>query len=429
MLNGKAKAAGILLLSAILTLTACNTGSKSDEKGPLTVYRVESDALYMSALDTYQKENPDLEIKTFPTYQEMKDQLNTELMSGKGPDVLLYNSLYSENDPLKLANSSAFLPLDEYVKELSPDGYFGTVLEAGKIDGTQYLMPLSWNVPLAYTGKSLAEGQNYLDQIFFDILPAEAKRLESDSEASPCSIQFGRADGINFVAEMAGTPVINNNGEIAIDQESFRRVAELTKLLVESNSKINAQKYGNDFASVGSHYSFFLENYSFMHNLRFYQVVFHTAFNEDMVMYPIRQPDGGVTAQVINYGAVNANSKNPDGAWDLLKAIADAPCTMDYGKYEKNSVYYTPVNVSVYEECVKELFLQRARIKNTREALNEENSEILRAFPEKVTSALIPNPSVGALVQDCMNPYLTGDKDFESCYQDLTSKLELYLDE
>ena len=429
MLNGRTKAAGAFLLSGMLALTACNAGAKPEEKGPLTVYRVESDALYMSALDTYQKENPDLEIKTFPTYQEMKDQLNTELMSGKGPDVLLYNSLYSESDPLKLADSGAFLSLDEYVKGLSDDEYFGTILEAGKIEGTQYLLPLSWNVPLAYTSQSLAKEQNYLDQIVFDILPAEAKRLESDSEASPCSIQFGRTDGINFVAEMAGTPVINHNGEITIDQESFRHVAELTKLLVESNSKINAQKYGNDFASVGSHYSFFLENYSFMHNLRFYQVVFHTAFNEDVMMYPIQQPDGGVTAQVINYGAVNANSRNPDGAWNLLKAIADAPCTMDYGKYEKNNIYYTPVNVSAYEECVKELFLQRAKIKNTREALNEENSEILRAFPEKVTSALIPNPSVGALVQDCMDPYLTGDKDFESCYQELMSKLALYLDE
>ncbi len=426
MLNGRTKAAGAFLLSGMLALTACNAGAKPDEKGPLTVYRVESDALYMSALDTYQKENPDLEIKTFPTYQEMKDQLNTELMSGKGPDVLLYNSLYSESDPLKLTDSGAFLSLDEYVKELPADEYFGTVLEAGKIGGTQYLMPLSWNFLQAYTSESLAEEQGYQGKSLYEILPAEYKRLEGNSDNALCSMQFARADVVNLMAEISGTPILDG------DEDSLRQTAEFAKLFYDNLPKMKTitQKYKNDFAGVTAHLSFLMEDYPFMNNLRYYQTLYPNAVGADVVLYPAGQRQGGLTVQIMQYGAVNASTKSPEEAWELLRAIADSPCSMNFSKYEEKQVYYAPVNVSVYNDCVKELSTQSGPgAKKPSQPLNEANTSLLMQIPQQITLAVVPNSSIGTLAEECMMPYLTGSKDFESCYQDLTSKLKLYLDE
>ena len=74
-----------VILSGIMLLSGCG----QEESKKLSVYRVETDALYMSLLNTYQKDNSrmELEIKTLPSYEEMKDQLNTETMSGKGPNA------------------------------------------------------------------------------------------------------------------------------------------------------------------------------------------------------------------------------------------------------------------------------------------------------------------------------------------------------
>lgn len=427
MLNGTAKAAGILVILGALTLTACS-GSKEDEKGPLSVYRVENDALYMSALDTYQKENPELalEVKTFPTYQEMKDQLNTELMSGKGPDVLLYNSLYSESDPFKLADSGAFLSLDSYVEGLSADEYFGTVLEAGKIGGTQYLMPLSWNFLQVYTSESLAEEQGYQGKSLYEILPAEYNRLENSSDNALCSMQFARADVVNFMAEISGTPILGG------DEVSLRQTAEFAKLFYDNIPKMKTitQKYKNDFAGVTAHLSFLMEDYPFMNNLRYYQTLYPSAVGAEAIMYPVGQRQGGLTVQVIQYGAINVSTKSPDEAWSLLRALADSPCSMNFSKYEEKQGYYAPVNVSVYNDCVKELSAQSGPgAKKPSEPLNKANTSLLMQIPQQITLAVIPNSSIGTLAEECMMPYLTGSKDFESCYQDLISKLELYLDE
>lgn len=421
-------------LSGILLLSACGTGTESEAKKKLSVYRVETDALYMSALDTYQKENSDLEleIKTFPTYQEMKDQLNTELMSGKGPDVLLYNSLYSESDPLKLADSGAFLSLDSYMEELSNSEYFETILEAGKIGGTQYLLPLSWNFLQAYSSDSLAREQGYQGKSLYEILPAEYNRLESNSDNALCSMQFARADVVNFMAEISGTPILNAAGEFHSDEDSFHQTAEFAKLFYDNLPKMKAitQKYKNDFAGVTAHLSFLMEDYSFMNNLRYYQTLYPNAVGAEAVMYPAGQRQGGLTVQIIQYGAVNASTESPDEAWSLLRSIAGSSCSMNFSKYEEKQTYYAPINRSVYNDCVTELSTQTGPgAKKPSEPLNEANAALLKQIPEQITLAVIPNPSIGTLAEECMMPYLTENKDFESCYQELMNKLVLYLDE
>lgn len=434
MLYAKAKSVGILLLSGMLLLGGCQSGPKPGDKTTLSVYRVETDALYMSALDTYQKENTqvDLQITTFPSYQDMKDQLNTELMSGKGPDVLLYNSIAGGDDTFKLAKSNAFLPLDSYVEALPSEEYFAEVLEAGKYRDTRYFLPLSWNFLQAYTSQKLAEEQGYQGKSLYEVLPAELDRLKNDSANALCSMQFAREDVVNLVAEISGTPVISGDGKTLSDPVSFKQSAEFAKLFYDNIPAMQAitQKYKNDFAGATSHLSFLIENYSFLNNLRYYQTLYPETLGTEAVMYPVGQRQGGLTVQVIQYGVINANTKAPDAAWSLLKAIADAPVSMGFSKYEQKQVYYAPVKVSLYDDCVKELSTQSGPgAKKKSEPLNEANTALLQQIPGQITLAVIPNPSVGELTESCMTPYLLEGKEFDSCYQDFTNKLALYIDE
>ena len=420
-----------VLLSGIMLLSGC----KQEEDKKLSVYRVETDALYMSALDTYQQENPgiELEIKTFASYDEMKDQLNTELMSGKGPDVLLYNSLQSEADPFKLAKSGTFLSLDSYMENLPSDEYFMEIMKAGVIDGSQYILPLSWNILQTYSTQKLVNEQNYQGQSFYTVLPKEAERLVTESDRAVCSLQFGRADVINYFTEILGLSVLDSSSNLLIDENSFRQSAEFTKVIYDNVNKIQGitQRYRNDFVGATAHLSFLLEDYSFMNNLRYYQSVYSKSLGEEMVMNPVTQLNGKkITAQIIQYGAVNANSKAPDEAWKLLLAIANTPASTDFSKYDEASVYYAPVKVSLYNDCTVQLSTQSGKgAKGPAEPLNEENTALLQQIPQDVAMAVIPNTSIGKLLQDCMEPYLTGTGDYESCYQDLMNKLALYLDE
>lgn len=57
-----------------------------------------------------------------------------------------------------------------------------------------------------------------------------------------------------------------------------------------------------------------------MNNLRYYQTVYPKMVIEEMSFAPFERTDGdGLTVQVIQYGAVNANTRNAENAWKLLK--------------------------------------------------------------------------------------------------------------
>lgn len=169
-----------------------------------------------------------------------------------------------------------------------------------------------------------------------------------------------------------------------------------------------------------------------MNNLRYYQSVYPDAMGQEMYFDVFEQMENpeAVTAQVIQYGAVNANTEQSEEAWSLLKYILDAPVSMDFSKYDTQTVYYAPVSVSAYEDGVVQLEEHAGQGPGKQVSpLNEENAQSLRALPQRVAEGTIPNPNLGAIVQECMEPYLIGEQEFDTCYQELERKLTLYLDE
>ena len=407
-------------------LSSCGNFSTGSS---LSVYLVQTDALYVSAIKEYASLYPEcnLNLQTFQSYDEMAERLSTELMSGKGPDLLLFNSLQGNIDVQKLATSGAFLPLDDQMENLSADDYFINILDAGKIDGKQQLLPLSWNILQSYSKEGTAGEGSMLDN-----LASEAEILAGQSDMALCSLNFERGDAMNFMLEICGVTLTGDDGQLSVDETDFQRVAEATKLFYDHMSQIQAvsQRYRNDFAGAASHMSFLLENYPFMNNLRYYQTVYPALLSTEMEFHTFDRLDAGLTAQVIEYAAINSNSKQADAAWEVLKYLLDFPYSTDFSKYEQANVYYAPVNKATYEDCVTQLETQSGQGPKIRlEPLTADNADLLRQIPGRITEAIIPNPTMGEILQQCLEPYFMGNKDYENCYADFQNKAALYLDE
>ena len=139
----------VFLMLGIVVLLLCGCGKQSK----LNVYVVQEDALYENAVIKYVQDNPkaDLNVEYFENYDQVNERLKTELLSGKGPDVILFNSFYSNEDPYKLAASGSLLQLDDMVQGLSEGEYFKEILDAGILNCGQYFVPLSWNILQAYS--------------------------------------------------------------------------------------------------------------------------------------------------------------------------------------------------------------------------------------------------------------------------------------
>ena len=76
-------------------------------------------------------------------------QLNTEILSGKGPDLFIMegNRLTNVNlfpDIEKSMMNGAFLDLTDVMdsNEFTAENFYMTLLDAGKLKGKQYILPL-----------------------------------------------------------------------------------------------------------------------------------------------------------------------------------------------------------------------------------------------------------------------------------------------
>ena len=170
-----------------------------------------------------------------------------------------------------------------------------------------------------------------------------------------------------------------------------------------------------------------------MHNLRFWETVYPSNVSEEMYFTPITRLDSdNVTAQVIQYGAVNANTKNAEEAWALLKYLLDAPISVSFIKYASQNVYYAPVNIATYNSTVTALVSQKGPGPSGYDSiapLSMENAQVLSEMPERISEAVIPNTVFGVVVQECMEPYLDGEDSFDNCYDNLVQRTKIYLSE
>ena len=430
-----------MVVIVVLTLMGCIFSGCEKQPGErseaLSVYVVETDALYVNAINSFQKqtEGVELNVTTFESYKAMFDVMNVELMSKGGPDVVLYNSMQGEVDGQKLAKSGLLLPLEPFMEQLDPAVYPTALMNAGNIAGKQYFIPFSYNLIYAYTSEALMVERGYSpsDSIYEMILD-ESEALIGVADKAPTTVNIYRLDPVNAFFDAAGVQLFDKNSEsIVADKTELEEICRFVKLIYDNAEKTGTltNRFSNDFAGAVRSFSFFTEDYAFMNNVRFYQSMFPDAADSPMSAIPYHKMNAPqeLCASIVCFGGINANTKMPEKAYELLKYILDYNVSNDWSKYEEASVYYAPVSFAAFQMAVDELSANRGYGPVTIMPLSEQNAEQLKENAQRITHAVIPNMTLGISVQEVLEPYFMGEDSFEHCYDALLNKLQLYLSE
>ena len=162
-------------LAALLTLTLvlclCLPGCGPKDKGPLRICLDLDirDTMVNQATHDFEKiletlaesgGAQEFEIELVPPEGEERmgalTRLHTEIMSGEGPDLFIINSGWQDDlvfpYPEKAARNGLLLNLDKLMEKSQYtdwDQQVQTVLNAGKTEKGQYIIPLSY--PVSYT--------------------------------------------------------------------------------------------------------------------------------------------------------------------------------------------------------------------------------------------------------------------------------------
>ena len=136
----------------------------------LTIYSLEEDYAIRQAVSLFQKKNPGVYIRyelgmtgdDGMTAEDAIKNLNTKIMSGKGPDLLVLDGLPEQSYEQK----GILADLTELEKSMTGENsLFPNLVNAFREDGKLYSIPVRFRLPLIVGPKSLIEGISDLSSL------------------------------------------------------------------------------------------------------------------------------------------------------------------------------------------------------------------------------------------------------------------------
>ena len=225
-------------------------------------------------------------------------ELRTEIMSGAGPDVFLFSTNRSQRlfeDPKKAMYSDTFLPLDDYMsdaKHMKPEEWNQTILESGRTEEGQVVLPVQYTFHAFAFQSACLKNPGEIPSSLEEILACEDPLIGEYATFYPDSIMF------------------HSFGELADYQEEklFCSKEDLQKRVEEMiahQSKWLSKTEAEGIVACGE-----VDGTFFFNVDRF--------SGEEEAVFAFPNDQGGVTARVNTYAAINRNTELPEQAFAAL---------------------------------------------------------------------------------------------------------------
>lgn len=310
------------------------------------------------------------------------DRLRVEIMAGGGPDVFLmaYHSGFDEGSdlnlfeyPQKVMEAGLFLPLDEYMENHTQftewDKQTQGVMAAGRNEEGQQIIPLSYSLPVICYPKSMVDYTPTRELSWNDML--------TDPELSPYALDLANCfdwepdtEGWNGVTRYYMEYIL---GELAdfeqeellfTEEELLQRVNEILALDTDdANDDLNDKYNGAIEEWVGLGLS-------------------ARSYNKPITMIPMYSDDGGVTATISAYAAINRNTTRPEEAFAVIDLLMSEKVQVDHHFY--SSYIYGALRALPMHE---ELFQEETASGGSGYYLTDENFQELCEVRDQITGA------------------------------------------
>ena len=378
----------------------------------------------------------DVQISQDERWTDAIDTIRTELMSGGGPDVLFDPHLFFE-DIDKTMNTRVFadlLPLVE--RDFGTDGLNPRVLPAGRRDGKQYVLPLTYNMPLLLTTEeALAQagvnGERCKESQL--AILEEAARYAERTENTPAF--YSSPFFALYFPDLLGLPFLDYEKRTAdFSFPEYRPAVELYKPfypfdILEDDDMIFTPLDG--YRHIKNREAVF-ECYNFNTGEELFWNASALAGEEHPQLVPMAAQDGKYSAWVYQSAAIPASCKNPEAAWAFLKVMLSP---------EIQNNWYNVRNLPVLSSCLEDRI--SASQKEAGEPMEEmvSGSQIIlaplsdafyqefRRITENIGHTAFTYSYASTTTLRQMEPYYKGERSFESCLEELENTAMIYMSE
>lgn len=233
-------------------------------------------------------------------------RLRTEIMAGEGPDLFLLRQSGSFDlirFPEKKMEDGLFLCLDKYMENaqfMEPDKMLAPIFDAGKsADGRRFLLPMSYSLSAAAVPVSSLEYdpgaahsfEDMLDGSLGGVLALWRETGEVEGETGPLGEIY---PALGSLADYGKEQLSFTKEELG---EFFQSLLEYERRAGSGEVEVPRGMCLSDISGIEA------------------AVADRTWARDPVHLIPLYDRNGGVTARIDFYMAVNANSKNPAGAF------------------------------------------------------------------------------------------------------------------
>lgn len=420
-----------------------NAGDAANAEGGLTIYALDSELWWKTAAENFEKQNDDVavHVELFQTAEELEMRLNTELPAGGGPDLILYCPFTSDIDMQRMAYSGRFLALDEYFaadETFNADNYYAPVWEYGVFDGTRYVVSCGFTMPgIIATEQRLAEGNyaqlsgyEYTMKDLLACIMEEAGRLSGSTSDFAYYVLADNLSYSNYLSYSGLLEIDYAGRTLQLDKENIHELTDAYRVLY--NELVRANEISQKAASVqdviasGTFFAYTFDPANLMLSAA-------TVMERDLnftaktFMLPRYERAGEYIAQSALEMAVNKNSENPELAYRFIRSVMDGP-SIKTAEQGANSTYFYAINRGVcegYIEKVPDLMGAKAPGKTAYTHIEPAISHAL----ENMSGCRSMSRDVNQIIVENMMPYINGEDHFDTCYDNMLAKLQLYLTE
>lgn len=404
----------------------------------VTVYSLKRNEVMEKMLFDFRKEHPEMLVEYevgmqgagVQTVSDAINALNTKIMAGDGPDLLVLNSLpwesYSEKGILKDVGS-------EISAKIENGEVFENMFKAYQREDSWYAVPVSFKVPIVLGREETVNGINSLESLTEAAL---------QSEGIPA---FDRTDEalLLYTASVYWSQVQGEDGSISRD--ALKNLLEQTKAMNDGVKSSRQEEFDQTYENAYEHIMDYPEDIfaldtsmdtgSIEYDMTSMFVGYLSCMNNYVGIYNEDMTAKAVSEGVFSPLLVGINGKADD--MENAKALLDFMLSKDeqgiFAPGEYPLTANLPVNKQAFTEMTKEPSKEiMAELGKTNAILgkpyiwpSEEDFKTLEANLETLSIPAMEDNLVIQTVLDSGMPYLKGEKDLDTAASEISQKLEL----
>ncbi len=435
-----------LVLAVILLLlpfSGCGKGRTLDDLKPtdeLVLYLPQSMEKYitMDYIVPYRELYPDVRVRmvvvpgdedlTDDSWPDYTERVVGDTLGGDGPDVLFLRYL-PNLDAEKAALNHSILDLTDLLAsdpDFHEEDYVDGVMDAVKLDGRQYIMPLSFRVPIYLSDREKLKELGFS----WDGIGTTSDFMEELARLTPIAAQneafLQLLESKNHFYEMfsaAGIRLLDyEKGTVLPDEAALHDFIRGYRTFYPCDYDPSSPDYMQNFCSeelMRGGYYFWWACYLYSVNWQIDEMMVASHTYE---IGTLPSQTGDAVGQIYSAMAINAASKNVLNAYNFIKLMLSE----DLQRTNYSTLApFVPINKGAIRATVDGRFPMRSSAYLT----PEERDAIYETYTGMDRFTPMPRESLFDMLWEAMLPYLQDDASYEDCLTELKRKLTFYLSE